>query len=212
MIDSSDASFGDLQVWQDLNHDGISDAGELASLEDHGIAGIDLNATPSDAEIDGQAVLSQSSFSYANGTTGTFVEVALDTALGEADPGLGTVAVADTFVFNDLDTHDGIPGLRDVIGDFLCDLDTHDRIPALKDVTRDFLQKDSFDWGHGIIDKFESLVSQACVPTIDPGVFWHQDAANDPTAVQADTNDSWGAEIIFALTGVRNPNETDFNL
>ena len=33
MIDSSDASFGDLRVWQDLNHDGISDAGELASLE-----------------------------------------------------------------------------------------------------------------------------------------------------------------------------------
>ena len=212
MIDSSDASFGDLRVWQDLNHDGISDAGELASLEDHGIAGIDLNATPSDAEIDGQAVLSQGSFSYADGTTGTFVEVALDTALGEADPSGSTVAGADTFVLNDLDCHDGTPALRDVIGDFLNDLDTHDRISALKDVIRDFLQKDSIDWDRGIIDEFESLVSQACVPTIDPGVFWHQDAANDPTAVQADTNDSRGAEIMFALTGVHNPNETDFIL
>ena len=64
----------------------------------------------------------------------------------------------------------------------------------------------------GLLTNLKAWWSQACVPTIDPGVFWHQDAANDPTAVQADTNDSRGAEIMFALTGVHNPNETDFIL
>ena len=33
-IDGGDAAFGDLRVWQDFNHDGVSDAGELSSLTD----------------------------------------------------------------------------------------------------------------------------------------------------------------------------------
>ena len=36
VINSADADFGKLLVWQDTNHDGIADAGELSSLADHG--------------------------------------------------------------------------------------------------------------------------------------------------------------------------------
>ncbi|MGH8693518.1 MAG: calcium-binding protein, partial [Burkholderiales bacterium] len=82
MIDSADTAFANLLVWQDLNHDGISDAGELSSLADHGITTISLEATPANGDLDGQALLAQGSFSYADGTTGTYVEVALDTAFG----------------------------------------------------------------------------------------------------------------------------------
>ena len=84
-IDSGDAGFDKLVVWQDANHDGVSDAGELKSLSALGITGIDLGAVGSNAYIDGQAVLAEGSFTYADGTTGTFVEVNFDAALGTAD-------------------------------------------------------------------------------------------------------------------------------
>ena len=89
VIDSADASFAKLLVWQDVNHDGVADAGELWSLADLGITAISLDATPANGTIDGQALLSQGSFSYTNGTAGTFVEVAVDTALGTAPELLG---------------------------------------------------------------------------------------------------------------------------
>ena len=49
VIDSADTAFGNLLVWQDNNHDGISDAGELSTLTDHGITAISLDAAPTDA-------------------------------------------------------------------------------------------------------------------------------------------------------------------
>jgi len=71
-------------VWQDNNHDGIADLGEVSSLSDHGIVAIDLDATPTAATIDGQQLQAQGSFVYADGTTGSFVEVNLDSSLGTA--------------------------------------------------------------------------------------------------------------------------------
>lgn len=42
MIDAQDAVFNDLLLWQDRNHDGVSDASELSTLKAHGILGLDL--------------------------------------------------------------------------------------------------------------------------------------------------------------------------
>ena len=53
-------------------------------MADDGITAINLNATPTDGSIDGQELQAQGTFSYANGTTGTFVEVGLDTAASTA--------------------------------------------------------------------------------------------------------------------------------
>ncbi len=44
IIDQSDAAWSSLGVWQDLNSNGISEAGELRTLEDWGIAAISLDA------------------------------------------------------------------------------------------------------------------------------------------------------------------------
>ena len=94
VIDSGDAAFGSLQVWQDLSHDGVSGAGELKTLADHGITAINLDAAPVDGTVDGQQIVTEGTFSKADGSSGTFVEVAFETALGAAaEPG-----VADTFV------------------------------------------------------------------------------------------------------------------
>ena len=78
VIDSQDQAFGDLTVWQDINHNGVSETGELAKLGDLGISSISLTTTSGAAPIDGQHVAGTGSFTYADGTTGTFVEVDLD--------------------------------------------------------------------------------------------------------------------------------------
>ena len=67
VIDSADTTFGNLLVWQDSNHNGISDAGELSTLADKGIVSISLDATPTDATADGQQLQAQGSFTYADG-------------------------------------------------------------------------------------------------------------------------------------------------
>ena len=85
VIDAQDPAFANLMVWQDLNHDGVSDAGELKSLADLGIASINLGAAGSNAFIDGQAILGEGSFTYTDGTTGAFVEVDFDAALGNTE-------------------------------------------------------------------------------------------------------------------------------
>lgn len=42
VINSQDMSFNDLRLWQDRNHNGVSDADELSTLEAHGIRGLDV--------------------------------------------------------------------------------------------------------------------------------------------------------------------------
>jgi antirestriction protein len=39
IVDTNDANWGKLRVWQDLNSDGKTDEGELKTLEELGIAG-----------------------------------------------------------------------------------------------------------------------------------------------------------------------------
>jgi hypothetical protein len=57
----------------------------LKTFAELGIIGINLGASASQAYIDGQAVLAEGSFTYADGSTGTFVEVDLDASLGNAE-------------------------------------------------------------------------------------------------------------------------------
>src|SRR5262249_57260642 len=54
VINAADASFSKLLVWQDDNHNGVTDAGELSSLADDGITAINLNAASGSGTIDGQ--------------------------------------------------------------------------------------------------------------------------------------------------------------
>ncbi len=47
-IDSGDSVFADLRIWQDVNHNGISEADELSSLADSGVESISLVSTAVD--------------------------------------------------------------------------------------------------------------------------------------------------------------------
>ena len=78
VLDAQDARFGEFLVWQDADEDGVSDAGELRTLADAGIASIDLAITAASPSDDGgQAILGLSSFTRTDGTTGAVGDVAL---------------------------------------------------------------------------------------------------------------------------------------
>ncbi|RUT97998.1 type I secretion C-terminal target domain-containing protein, partial [Mesorhizobium sp. M7A.T.Ca.TU.009.02.1.1] len=106
LIDHNDTAFDSLLIWKDANANGASDAGELSHLADNGIVSISTAATPTVGEIDGQTVTGNGTFHMADGTTGNYVEVELDTSLvAPAEPTAGT-AGADTFKLDNLDIKD----------------------------------------------------------------------------------------------------------
>ena len=77
-IDSADAIYSQLQVWQDLNQDGISQSSELHSLAELGIASINLSGTPSNTALQdantgmasGNTLQASASFTRVDGSTG----------------------------------------------------------------------------------------------------------------------------------------------
>ena len=48
--------FDEILVWQDGDSDGVSADAELATLADHGISAIDLDATASDEMVSGNTI------------------------------------------------------------------------------------------------------------------------------------------------------------
>lgn len=74
LIDAVDAQFAGLRVWRDLDQDGVSDAGELQSLEATGITQINLTQTASTQTLaDGTRLDGQASFTL-NGQTHTYTD------------------------------------------------------------------------------------------------------------------------------------------
>ena len=75
VIDANDAIWSKLQVWIDANNDGVTEAGELHSLTDLGIASISLNSVALGGETAGGATLrAASNFTRTDGTTGAVYE------------------------------------------------------------------------------------------------------------------------------------------
>ena len=82
-LDTGDARWSEFRVWQDGNQDGVSQAGELRTLDQVGIRSIDL--TPSGPAVhfpDGSAITGTSTYTRADGSTG----IAGDAAFAYSDP------------------------------------------------------------------------------------------------------------------------------
>jgi hypothetical protein len=70
-INSQDASYNLLRIWRDLNQDGISQAGELQTLSQAGIASIGVAGTATNVNLgNGNTQVASGSFTRTNGTTG----------------------------------------------------------------------------------------------------------------------------------------------
>jgi GH24 family phage-related lysozyme (muramidase) len=68
---SADAQFNNLQLWRDLDQDGVTDAGELQSLSAAGIASISLATSPNGGLVNNNRIDSTSVVTRANGSTTT---------------------------------------------------------------------------------------------------------------------------------------------
>ena len=104
VVDADDQRFGELLIWKDANADGIAQQDELSSLVDNGVASIDLKMVATGAEVDGQTVIAEGSFTRDDGTVGTYLEMALQAELGAGENGSDMLTVE----LMKLSTGDGI--------------------------------------------------------------------------------------------------------
>ncbi|WP_210246362.1 type I secretion C-terminal target domain-containing protein [Mesorhizobium sp. WSM4303] len=133
LIDHNDAAFDSLLIWKDANANGISDAGELSNLAHNDITSISTTTTSAVGEIDGQAVTGNGTFQMADGTTGNYVEVELDTSLAApAQPDVASAGTsgADTFKIDNLDIKDLIADYHGGEGDKIDLSALFDKAPA----------------------------------------------------------------------------------
>ena len=78
IFDAQDERFGEFLVWQDANENGESEAGELLSLQEAGIASITLTGTPEQQSDEGNInIVATSTFTRTDGSTGAVGDVAL---------------------------------------------------------------------------------------------------------------------------------------
>ena len=75
VINSKDAAWSQLRIWQDTNEDGVAEPGELETLAQAGIQSISLNATSVNEAINGNIITETATVTFANGKTSTISEV-----------------------------------------------------------------------------------------------------------------------------------------
>ncbi|MGH6781699.1 MAG: hypothetical protein ACREB5_06305, partial [Sphingomonadaceae bacterium] len=113
VLDANDADFAKFGVWQDANANGVSDAGEFASLGDLGITSLKLTSdgVSYSAANDDVLVHGETSYTRADGSTGLAGDVSFATgssaradeasrqaAQNAAAPGLANALVAASLV------------------------------------------------------------------------------------------------------------------
>ncbi|MBK2356766.1 calcium-binding protein [Francisella hispaniensis] len=78
IIDANDTEFENLQVWQDTNSDGISQANELKDLSQVGVSSIDLSHQSINRATDGGVISDISTFTKIDGATAEIGNLFLD--------------------------------------------------------------------------------------------------------------------------------------
>jgi len=111
VVNSLDANWANLRVWQDKNQDGRSQANELTALDALGIASINVGASKNSQVLaNGNQIADLGTFTYADGSTGS-----TGVTGGMADINLAV----DTFHRTFTDTVPSTPlseGLPDMVG------------------------------------------------------------------------------------------------
>ena len=74
LINYQDELFDQVRIWQDLNSDGISNIGELSTLNEVSIESISLLAEIMEDEIEGNSINAKGSYLDSEGVTREFVQ------------------------------------------------------------------------------------------------------------------------------------------
>jgi len=88
VFDAKDAQFGAVRIWRDLNQDGISQAGELQTMAEAGIASIGLASTATETNYGDAQLVQTGSFvrtDASEGQAGSFI-LAVDNAVATHPP------------------------------------------------------------------------------------------------------------------------------
>ena len=88
LFDAEDARYGDFLLWRDANQDGVSQADELVTLSQAGIAAISLSRTLTGEEVVGgqdNVITATTEYARADGTSGLVGDVAFAAAVDGAD-------------------------------------------------------------------------------------------------------------------------------
>ena len=79
VVDNQDEAFNSLAIWRDANTDGVTDAGELLTLAQHGIESLNLSYAESDRVDNGNQLRLVSNFTKTDGSQHEMVDVWLAT-------------------------------------------------------------------------------------------------------------------------------------
>ena len=79
-LTDDDAEWQQFVVWQDSDQNGLSDEGELKTLDDLEITAINLESDQQAAEIEGNEVFGSTEFTRSDGSAGIVADVAFDVA------------------------------------------------------------------------------------------------------------------------------------
>ncbi|MEM8843147.1 MAG: hypothetical protein AAGD47_15375, partial [Pseudomonadota bacterium] len=85
VIDFQDAIWLEMAVWRDLNSDGQTQDGELLSMQDAGVARINLDRVETDFDVNGANVAAVGSWTHVDGTTRDAWAVFFDTTAGASN-------------------------------------------------------------------------------------------------------------------------------
>ncbi len=90
VVDANDTAFGTLRIWQDLDRDAVTDAGELKTLAEAGIASINLTGTSADITNAGNTITATGTYTRTDRTVRDVANVAFtmeDTSRGGSGSG-----------------------------------------------------------------------------------------------------------------------------
>ena len=102
VLDAQDADWSKFGVWRDADQDGVSDPGEVISLDQMGITSINLSSDQIQYSVGGNTVFGTGEFTWGDGSVGAFLDAALaysNMALREETDGAVTVRDADGGLF-----------------------------------------------------------------------------------------------------------------
>lgn len=91
VLDNRDARWGEFRIWQDVNQDGRTDAGELKTLAEWGISSISLTSGPGEASprSDGSHVSGTIDYTREDGSSGQGGDISLSIEVPEMIGGVG---------------------------------------------------------------------------------------------------------------------------